>query len=785
MSGRCGGRGQALADGPRRQNFDCANPETWAPVADYSSLRSTRASNPASIPEFQGGSYDAYNGSTYDACAQLTNGSFVRVFDKSLLGNGVKFVSQYMGYGGTNWGNLAFGGLVYTSYDYGAGVNEKRIVRDKLRELGLIGSFLQSFPAFANASLVEQGENVGVGEQSTGIFVSHLAAASSAWYVVRHSDSAATDTATFTLTVRTGGENVTIPARGTMTLVGRDAIIVPVDVPLAASGATLRYSTADVSFLGEIDGRDVVFAHGVAGQAYELAVQATSAITHTGMGDDGVSIEDAANGTTVAWTAQAGKASTVVLSTGGKDVLLVLSDGQYAQLLQPLSLAQPGTLDSIAVTGSSRIVAHGAYHIARSAMDAATLQLTGQLNSTTTVEVFAGVNVTDVTFNGVAPSSAVEKTAYGSLRATFDGPAAAATSYKPPALTGWKTANSLPEIERTYKPDDNWVSANLTTTPNTWQTQANETGGKVLFADAYGFHSGGNILWQGRFPLSSDEARPTQLNMTTVGGAFFASVVYLNGQYLGRTSSDASKQSSVLLDLPSDSLDTGTNIVTVLMDSTGLEEIGSIRPSPNTTSHPLPLENTKTPRGILQFALLGAASPPAIDWIVTGKQGGERVLDSVRGALNEGGLHGERMGWHLPGFDDSQWQTGEPSTGITTPGVQFYRTTVTLDVPAGHDLPLSIVFGGESRSEGETWRALVFVNGWQYARRLAQYGPQLNFPIPPGIIDPRGENTIAVALWATSQDGARIPSLGLEVQGVFAGDVEYKVNNPGYSEVRS
>jgi beta-galactosidase len=46
------------------------------------------------------------------------------------------------------------------------------------------------------------------------------------------------------------------------------------------------------------------------------------------------------------------------------------------------------------------------------------------------------------------------------------------------------------------------------------------------------------------------------------------------------------------------------------------------------------------------------------------------------------------------------------------------------------------------------------VNGYQYAR----YNPYINsvsiFPTPPGVLNYRGDNVIAVALWAQTEQGA-------------------------------
>ncbi len=111
--------------------------------------------------------------------------------------------------------------------------------------------------------------------------------------------------------------------------------------------------------------------------------------------------------------------------------------------------------------------------------------------------------------------------------------------------------------------------------------------------------------------------------------------------------------------------------------------------------------------------------------------------DRVRGVLNEGGLFGEREGWHLPGFDTSNWTARALSDGLPTgkAGVGFFITTFALDVPEGVDAMMSFQFGED---EGP-YRALLFVNGWKFGKRVADIGPQTRFPVPPGILDYNGE----------------------------------------------
>ena len=112
--------------------------------------------------------------------------------------------------------------------------------------------------------------------------------------------------------------------------------------------------------------------------------------------------------------------------------------------------------------------------------------------------------------------------------------------------------------------------------------------------------------------------------------------------------------------------------------------------------------------------------------------------DRVRGGLNEGGLYGEREGWHLPSFPISDWTSRALSDGLPDgkAGVGFFLTTFMLDVPSGVDAAMSFQFNIEQ--ELAPYRALLFVNGWKFGKRAADYGPQTRFPVPPGILDYNG-----------------------------------------------
>ena len=72
------------------------------------------------------------------------------------------------------------------------------------------------------------------------------------------------------------------------------------------------------------------------------------------------------------------------------------------------------------------------------------------------------------------------------------------------------------------------------------------------------------------------------------------------------------------------------------------------------------------------------------------------------------------------------------------------------------------------------YRALIFVNGWQMGIYANELGPQRTFPVPPGILNPNGINTIAIAV-PDEQGGANGigSSGGVPVQLVPAPQVSW------------
>lgn len=91
---------------------------------------------PGFIPEFGGGWFDPWGGAEFDGkgyaeSRRTRDAAYERRFYLTNLANGITVHNVYMTFGGTSWGWLP-APIVYTSYDYGAALDEGRQPTEKL-----------------------------------------------------------------------------------------------------------------------------------------------------------------------------------------------------------------------------------------------------------------------------------------------------------------------------------------------------------------------------------------------------------------------------------------------------------------------------------------------------------------------------------------------------------------------------------------------------------------------------------------------------------------------------
>lgn len=108
------------------------------------------------------------------------------------------------------------------------------------------------------------------------------------------------------------------------------------------------------------------------------------------------------------------------------------------------------------------VLIHGPYLVRSASAKGSVLELTGDINGTTTVDVFAPKSFKTFTWNGLPVK--VTKSEIGSLRGTVVFPDHLSTA-KIPVLDqlDWVCLDSLPELSPDFD-DSTWVQANKTTT---------------------------------------------------------------------------------------------------------------------------------------------------------------------------------------------------------------------------------------------------------------------------------------------------------------------------------
>ncbi|KJR80793.1 beta-galactosidase [Sporothrix schenckii 1099-18] len=560
------------------------------------------------------------------------------------------------------------------------------------------------------------------------------------------------------VTLTTSAGTFTVPG---VELYGRQSKILVTDYALDQHNkSALLYSSVDIATSENFGHETALVLYLKEGQTGEFAFRGDSNLTYTVFGSLKVTaITRQPRGSSSPQQAftytQSSGASAVLFSN---DVLVYILDQATAWRFW----APRDGDNSFDVAGSSRVFILGPYLVRSARIDwtAGVLYVLGDNDSATTLEAFVGSGsgkiINTVNWNGkTLPAT---RTPYGSYRAAISGGQYRVSNGNVtlPQLTEWHAADSLPETQPDYD-DSRWTVCNHTTTHGPVPPVTLP----VLFASDYGFYVGAKV-YRGRF--LSTGPMPSAVNITASGGQGFGWTAWVNGHLLGGSPGVAGQATtSALLKLPTDviNIEKGRdNVLTVLVDYHGHDE----------TSTRNGLNN---PRGLLGAKLLfdksdkdkksraTAASSGFTTWKIMGNAGGSANIDPVRGPMNEGGLYGERLGWHLPGFSaaaDSKFSKSSPTDGIKDAGVQFYVTEFMLSVPTDLDVPLGIELAAPV---GTIARVQLWINGYQYGKYVPHIGPQTRFPVPPGILNMHGNNTLALSLWAMTSAGARLDKVAL------------------------
>ncbi|KKY28421.1 putative beta-galactosidase b [Phaeomoniella chlamydospora] len=730
-------------------------------VKYYDHFQSVAPSQPEFMPEFQGGSYNPWGG-PQGGCRNNSDETFANLYYRHNIAERVTAMSLYMFYGGTSWGWFA-APVVATSYDYSAPISEDRSIGSKYYETKNLALFTR---VAEDLRMTNRLGNSTSYTTNSAILKTELKnpETNAGFYVTAHANSSSDTVESFKLHVSTTLGNLTIPQKATsIVLNGHQSKIIVTD--FIVGSRSILYSTAEVLTYSIFDGQPTLVLWVPTDESGEFLVEGakTGSVSTCG-GCSNIRFYPEDSGLVVTFTQQAG--STVLLIDN--ELRVVILDRTYAY-----PFFAPTLSNDPLISANETVLVQGPYLVRGAEIEGSVIKITGDSNSATQIEVFAPNSVKSISWNGKALSTT--QTHYGSLTSKIPGP----SNFSVPQLGPWKVHDSLPEQFANYSDSGPaWVNANRTTTSSVYKPATYP----VLYIDEYGFHNGIH-LWRGYF---NGSASGVFLNVQ--GGTAFGWSAYLNGNFIGSFLGSSSLEvGNLTLSFSNATINhLGENILLVIQDDSGHDE---------TTG-------ALNPRGITNATLISRNySTTFTKWKVAGTAGGDtysHTLDPIRSPINEGGLTAERLGWHLPSFDDSSWTASSPSTGFTSATVKFYRTTFpSIDIPTGHDVSLS--FRLTTPSSGPlSFRALLFVNGYQYGRFNPYIGNQIDFPVPPGILsyassddyhdDDEQGNTVGLAVWAQSTEGAKI-NVELNAEYVLESGYEFnfgdtRVLRPGWTEER-
>ncbi|KIX93286.1 uncharacterized protein Z520_10929 [Fonsecaea multimorphosa CBS 102226] len=728
--------------------YDCAHPTVWPNIRfprDWQIFHEQQSpSTPFAVLEFQGGTGTSWGTVSQDMCNALVNEEAVRILYKNNYSFGVKIQNIYMFYGGTNWGNLGYMGGD-SSYDYGAAMTESRHVwREKYSEMKLQANFFKVSPAYLTA--MPGNETNGTYTVTDDITVTPVFATESntGFYVVRHANWTSLDITPYNMTVSTSIGDVMVPQQGGhLTLFGRDAKLFLTDYDVG--GINMIYSSAEVfTWNTDSSGKTVLILYGGANELHEMAFPPSLPAPSVAKGSS-TSLHSTPSGWIIQWTVVPDRQ----ILTFGSSLEIHLLWRNDAYTLWTLELEASAPISNFSSPSKDMVVVKGGYLMRTAAMADANLYLTGDLNCTTTVELISSPSEVEcIFFNGEQLTTSTN--AQGKLESMINF---VEPSLSLPSLADqtWWSISSLPELSDLYS-DAAWTECTHTYTTNPLLNLSTPTS---LYASDYGFHTS-SLLYRGHFTAEGTE---TSFFANISGGWAFGHSAWLNGTHLGSWAGDpGNKTYAQTFTFPEPLVAGSDYVLTLLIDHMGQDE-----EAPGTDA-------VKFPMGLLDFSISNR-SKSDVEWKIQGNLGGENYIDKVRGPRNEGALFVERMGYHLPfpPIDTAAWSEKNPMDPTVTtigPGaVEFFATNFTLAIPDGYDVPLSFVFANTSASSPATsYRAQLWINGWQFGKYISHLGPQTSYPVPEGILNYQGVNWVGVSVWSLAGPGGAPATLdGLDI----------------------
>ncbi|MBX7551477.1 beta-galactosidase [Streptomyces sp. tea 10] len=679
-----------------------STPPDWGTFGSGGAKGGASASptTPGFVPEFGGGWFDPWGGAWFDGkgyaeSRRTRDAAYERRFYLTNLANGLTLHNVYMTFGGTSWGWLP-APVVYTSYDYGAAIDEARGVTAKIAPMHQLGHLFRSVPDFAK---LDRAAEV----RAAGLKVYHLTNPDTGAHVyVARNDGTAPVTSS--LPTDAGSLRITVP--------GKDARLLTTGLKLGER--TLKYATAQPVFCVTAGRQDIALFTGRTNDMADLVLTCPEEPSVMRLDPEAAWVFDDDTELRVTSPLGQGGLTRVLVQKGGSDTPLVLLFGDDATSVRLFPFDTP----------SGTVLVYGPALLRHAEVRGRAVHLTGDITETTAMEVWAPRGVDTVVWNGRTLPTRV--TLSGSLMTSAMLPAV--PEVRLPELGGWRMRRENPEAGPGFD-DSGWQRADRTTS---FSTTPVPDGGPVLFADDYGFHYG-DVWYRGTF---TDSSGLEELSLAYSSGTQGLLMAWLDGEPLGThrmpvpdkntTARKGSWEATAVFPVREALRSPGRHVLSVLVRRMQHDMDGGAR------------DTHKAARGLTAAAFKGAA--PQVSWRIQG----EAAPDPVRGPMNNGGLYGERGGWHLPDFrEDHDWEPVTFPRDARYQGVTWYRTDFRLSVPADVDASVGLTLQDDPY---RAYRAQIFLNGWNLGQYINNVGPQHTFVLPNGILRTRGANTLALAV---------------------------------------
>ena len=571
----------------------------------------------------------------------------------------------------------------------------------------------------------------------------------------------------------------------TLALHGRDAIMLTADKQVG--GHELYYTTSQM-FGATLNsaGGSLQYLTGTRGDSGETVLHYTSQPQVSA--PEGVEQTwDAATGQLRLNYSYSASPQQITIKDGDKVLSLRIIDRTTAQTTWLLDGTRNGKLSSVAVEG---------VELARTAKFTGkdTLQLTGSVSAESNVRVIAPAGINHVGFNGgslnpasatgsagnagaakftgTAGAAASAASAGNAGAAKFTGTAgtagAASAGNADAAGAGTNSATGTGDVgvftgkvpgpaavasqQLSFVKSTDYAEAKATYDDSKWKVAADtqaanprfqgpgEYSHTVLDSNHYGFYEG-SVWYRGTF--TATKADP-YLYLQGNGGSGVPSQgknpafmqVWVNGVYAGAY--DAAGNWAKV-NVPAGTVKSGDKVTVAVL-------VNNLGQNLDWSDDGLSKQN----RGLFDVAIEGSTAT----WKIHGADAdfAAKAATNPSGTLyNNGGLGGEKAGFHMPGFDDSKWAKAD---NLHSPaGVTWYRARVKLNLPANQDTAFRLdINSSRFSSLGDRAQATLFVNGWNTGVYIGDRGPQTSFTIPAGFLNPNGENVISIAV-AAKEDG--------------------------------